>query len=81
MRKGTKTKGKEVEIRKGSLFDTAPASESQQLGPYQQDNLEGNEHKVNDILYKVAPALSHHAFSSVLGGGTRKNSEIKKSQK
>jgi len=81
MRKGTKTKGKGVEIRKDSLFDTAPVSGSQQLGPYQQDNLKGNEHKVGDILHKVPPALSHHAFSSVLGGGTRKNSEINKSQK
>ena len=79
-RKGTKTKGKGVEIRKDSLFDTVPASESQQLEPCQQDNLKGNEHKVDDILRKVPPELSHHAFSSVLGGGTRKNSEIKKTR-
>ena len=73
-----KTKGKGVEIRKDSLFDTAPNSESQQLGQHQQENLKGNKHKIGNIVYKVPPALSHHAFSSVLGGGTRKNSEIKK---
>jgi hypothetical protein len=78
MRREMKTEGKGVEIRKDSLFDTAPVFESRQLGLYQQDNLEGDEHKIGDILYKVPPALSHHAFSSVLGGGTRKNSEIKK---
>ena len=75
-----KTKVKEVEIRKDFLFGTAPASESQQLGPSRRDNLKSNEHKTGEVLYKVPPGLSHHAFSSVLGGGTRENSEIKKAR-
>ena len=52
MRKETKTKGNWVEIRKDSPFDTAPASESQRLGSYQQGNLKGNEHKIGDTSVK-----------------------------
>ena len=77
MKRETKTEGKGVEIRMDCLFDTAPTSESHLLGSHQQDILKGGEYRIDNLKHNVLPAQSHHAFSSVLGGGTREKFKIK----